>query len=314
MPHNSSADRATSADQASTAGQAATAGFVTTDDGVKLYYEEAGAGFPIVFVHEFAGDCRSYDPQLRHFARRYRCVAFNARGYPPSDVPGDPASYSQTRASGDIAAVLDGLGLATAHVVGLSMGAFAALHFAIAWPARARSIVVAGCGYGAAPERRAQFAEEAEAAARRFETLTIEESARAYALGPTRVQLQNKDPRGWEAFRAALATHSAAGAALTLRGVQRRRPSLYDLGDALRAMTVPALIMCGDEDDPCVEASIFLKRTIASSALAMIPRTGHTINLEEPARFNALVADFLHQVEAGRWSARDPRSLSGAIL
>jgi pimeloyl-ACP methyl ester carboxylesterase len=301
MPH-SSADRVTSA------------GHVTATDSVKLYYEEGGAGFPIVFVHEFAGDCRSYEPQLRHFARRYRCIAFNARGYPPSDVPGDPASYSQARARDDIAAVLDGLGLACAHVVGLSMGAFAALHFAIAYPARARSIVVAGCGYGAAPERRAQFAEEAEAAARRFETVPIEESARTYALGPTRVQLQNKDPRGWEAFRAALATHSADGSALTLRGVQQRRPSLYDLGEALRAMTVPALIMCGDEDDPCVEASIFLKRTIASSALAMLPRTGHTINLEEPARFNALVADFLHQVEAGRWNARDPRSLSGAIL
>jgi pimeloyl-ACP methyl ester carboxylesterase len=290
------------------------ANHVIAEDGVKLYFEEAGAGFPIVFVHEFAGDCYSYEPQLRHFARRYRCIAFNARGYPPSDVPTEPASYSQVRARDDILAILDGIGLAEAHVVGLSMGGFAALHFGMAYPTRARSLVVAGCGYGAAPGKRVQFADEVEAAARRFETVAIEESARAYALGPTRVQLRNKDLRGWEAFRAALARHSAQGSALTLRGVQRLRPSLYDLTDVLRAMTVPTLLMCGDEDEPCIEASIFMKRTIASAALVMLPRTGHTINLEEPALFNSFVADFFHQVETGRWTLRDPRSISDAIL
>jgi pimeloyl-ACP methyl ester carboxylesterase len=283
-------------------------------DGVKLYYEEAGEGLPIVFVHEFAGDYRSYEPQMRHFARYYRCVAYNARGYPPSGVPADPASYSQDRARDDILAILDGLGFAQAHIVGISMGAFATLHFGIKYPARARSLVVAGCGYGAEPGRRVQFQEEAEAAARRFETLDIRESARAYALGPTRVQYQNKDPRGWEEFRAMLTEHSPLGSALTLRGVQKLRPSLYDLTDAMRRMTVPALIMTGDEDDPCLEASLMMKRTIPSAALAVLPRTGHALNLEEPASFNALLAGFFHQVEAGRWSLRDPRSMSGSIL
>ena len=288
--------------------------YVTAHDGVKLYYEEVGAGLPIVFVHEFAGDHRSYEPQMRHFARRYRCIAYNARGYPPSEVPATPASYSQDQARDDILAILDGLGLAQAHVAGLSMGGFATLHFGLKYPGRAQSLVVAGCGYGADPERRTQFQEEAEAAARRFETLDLNQSARAYALGPTRVQYQNKDPRGWEEFRAMLAEHSATGSALTLRGVQKLRPSLYDLMPAMRQMTVPTLIISGDEDDPCLEPALMMKRTIPSAALVVLPRTGHALNLEEPTAFNTSLTDFFHQVETGRWTLRDPRSLSGSIL
>src|SRR5918911_3811011 len=168
---------------------------LTTDDGIKLYYEEAGTGTPVIFVHEFAGDVRSWEPQVREFARMYRCVAFNARGYPPSDVPGELKYYSQERARDDIRAVLDALEIDKAHVVGLPMGGFATLHFGLAYPERARSIVVAGCGYGAAPETRKQFTEEAEASAKRIEELGMAKASEAYALGPTRVQFQNKDPR-----------------------------------------------------------------------------------------------------------------------
>lgn len=287
---------------------------ITAPDGVKLYYEETGAGHPIVFVHEFAGDCRSYEGQLRFFGRRYRCVAYNARGYPPSDVPADPAKYSQAQARDDILAVLDGLGLKRAHIVGVSMGAFATLHFGLAYPERASALVIVGCGYGAAPEYREQFARETEAAAQRFESAPMDEAARAYALGPSRVQLVNKDARGWEEFRAHLAEHSPQGAALTLRGVQKRRPSLFDLTDAMRRIETPTLIVSGDEDDQCLEPALMMKRTIASAGLVVMPRTGHAVNLEEPARFNATLADFFHQVEAGRWTSRDPRSTTGKIM
>lgn len=287
---------------------------IITDDAVRLHYEEAGTGAAIVFVHEFAGDSRSYEAQMRHFARRYRCIAFNARGYPPSDVPDDPTRYSQARARDDIRAILDGLAVRSAHIVGISMGAFATLHFGMAYPDRARSLVIGGCGYGAEPAKRAQFQEESEAAARRFETISMTEAADAYALGPTRVQLQDKDPRGWAEFRRMLAEHSPRGSALTLRGVQKQRPSLFDLTDQMRLMTTPALIMAGDEDEPCLAASLLMKRSIPSAGLVILARTGHALNLEEPALFNTLVADFLHQVEVGRWASRDPRSLSGRIL
>ncbi|HLK87742.1 MAG TPA: alpha/beta hydrolase [Candidatus Binataceae bacterium] len=288
--------------------------YVMTDDGVKLYYEEAGEGVAVLFVHEFAGDHRSYEPQMRYFARRYRCVAYNARGYPPSDVPGEVGRYSQARARDDIRAMLDGLGIDRAHVVGVSMGGFAALHFGMRYGDRARSLVIGGCGYGAEKGRRAQFQEEAENAALMFDRIGMAEGAKRYALGPTRVQLQNKDPRGWREFAAQMAEHSAPGSANTLRGVQKERPSLFDLVDEMRTIAVPCLVMAGDEDDPCLEASLLMKRTIASAALAVLPRTGHALNLEEPALFNALVDDFFHQVESGRFSERDPRSKTNKIL
>jgi len=110
------------------------------------------------------------EAQFRHFGQRYRCIAYNARGFPPSDVPQGVDRYSQARARDDIRAVLDGLNIDKAHIVGLSMGGFATLHFGFAYPDRARSLTIGGCGYGAAPDQRKQFAEEAEAAAVRSRT------------------------------------------------------------------------------------------------------------------------------------------------
>src|SRR4051794_4650526 len=287
---------------------------LTTDDGVKLYYEEVGAHIPIVFVHEFAGDIRSWEPQMRHFCRRYRCIAFNARDYPPSDVPDDSEKYSQARASDDIKAVLDALTIDKAHVVGLSMGGFATLHFGFTYPDRARSLVIAGCGYGAAPDKRAQFAAEAEASAKRFEELTIAKAAEAYALGPTRVQHQNRDPRGWREFADQFAEHSTEGAVLTMRGVQAKRPSLFELVDKMKAITAPTLIMTGDEDWPCLEPGILMKKNISTAALVVMPNAGHNINLEDPAAFNAHLLELFAAAEAGTWPVRDPRAMAGSIL
>jgi pimeloyl-ACP methyl ester carboxylesterase len=285
-----------------------------TDDGVKLYYEDIGSGIPIVFVHEFAGDTRSYETQVRYFSRSYRCVVFNARGYPPSEVPNDAERYSQARARDDIRSVLDALKIDKAHIVGLSMGGFATLHFGFTFPDRARSLVIAGCGYGAAPDKRQQFARETEAAAKRFEEIGMAKAAEGYALGPTRVQHQNKDPRGWREFADQLAEHSTAGSALTMRGVQKRRPSLFDLTDKIKTIAAPTLIMSGDEDFPCLEPALFLKRTILTSALVVLPNTGHAINLEEPALFNSLVGEFLQKVDSGAWRPRDPRAMANSIL
>ena len=287
---------------------------LTSDDGIRLYYEEAGSGTPVVFVHEFAGDHRSWEPQVRYFSRTYRCIAYNARGYPPSDVPSEAARYSQDRARDDIRAVLDGLKIEKAHVVGLSMGGFATLHFGLHYPDRAHGIVVAGCGYGAEREKRQQFQQEAEKTAANLQAKGMAEVSQSYAAGPTRVQFQNKDPRGFAECVRHLAEHSTTGSAMTLLGVQRLRPSLYDLADGLAKMTVPTLIMTGDEDWPCLEPDLFLKRTIPSAGLVVLPNSGHVINLEEPALFNRAVADFFHQVENGRWPRRDPRAMAGSIL
>jgi pimeloyl-ACP methyl ester carboxylesterase len=285
----------------------------TADDGTRLYYEETGAGTPVIFVHEYAGDHRSWEPQMRHFGQRYRAITYAARGYPPSDVPGNIALYSQTRAADDIGAVLDHLHIDKAHVVGLSMGGFATLHFGFRHAARARSLVVAGCGYGAEPGQRDRFRAEAETIAEFIATQGMAVFAEKYAYGPTRVQFENKDSRGFAEFKRMLGEHDAVGARNTQLGVQRERPSLYDLVPQMQALTVPTLILTGDEDWPCLAPGILMKQQITTAALAVMPNCGHAINIEDPDEFNRLVGNFLAQVDAGRWPARDKRAVTASI-
>ena len=275
---------------------------------VKLHYEEVGRGMPIVFVHEFAGDAQSWRLQTAFFARRYRAIAFNARGYPPSDVPDNPEAYSQQQAADDIKGVLDGRGIAKAHVCGLSMGGLATLHFGLCYPDRALSLVVAGAGYGSDdPEGNRK---DCEQVARRFETEGMEKTGDFYAHGPSRVQLLEKDPVGWQEFRNRLCAGSAKGHALTMRGVQMRRPTVYSLEERLTKLDVPTLIVTGDEDEPCLEPALFMKRRIPTAALVVLPKSGHAVNLEEPSAFNDAVLDFITAVEAGRWGRRRVDSLS----
>jgi pimeloyl-ACP methyl ester carboxylesterase len=282
--------------------------------GVQLYYEEAGKGFPIVFVHEFAGDLRSWEPQLRHFSRRYRCIAFNARGYLPSDVPEAVSQYSQAIATDDIANFMRDLGIRKAHIIGCSMGGFATVHFGLRYARMARSLTAIGVGYGSDPDKQAQFRRDTEVMARRFEELGTPEAIKTYQIGPARVQMQNKDPRAFREFCAEFAEHSAVGSANTLRGVQARRPTVYSLERGLARMKVPTHIISGDEDNQCLEPGIFIKRVCPAARLTVVPATGHAVNLEEPDLFNALTDEFLSLVDSGRWRPRDPRSLNKSTM
>lgn len=287
--------------------------YAIADDGVRLYFEETGYGHPLIFVHEFAGDLRSYESQLRHFGKQYRAIAFNARGYPPSDVPKDVSSYSQARAADDILAVLDHIGETKAHIVGLSMGGFATLHFGLRHQDRATSLCIGGCGYGAEPDKREAFRREASLVAETIRKSDMQAFAEKYAYGPTRVQFQNKDPRGFAEFKAWLAEHSAVGSANTQEGVQKERPSLYALVDDMKRIRVPTLIITGDEDWPCLQPALLMKQSIASAALSVLPNTGHAVNIEEPDEYNRIVGHFLNQVDSGRWLSRDPRAISSSI-
>ena len=272
-------------------------------NGVSLYYEECGQGLPLVFVHEWGGDQRSWEPQVRFFARRYRVITFNARGYPPSTVPLDVTAYSQRMAVDDIRGVLDRLAIAKAHVCGLSMGAYATLIFGLTYPERALSLTVAGGGYGSSTDRDA-FRRITIDMAERLEREGMAAVAATYSRGPTRVQFLRKDPHGWREFHDQLAAGSAVGRAMTLRGVQMTRPSFFELEHDFTRLRVPVLVMVGDEDDPAIEPSLFLKRRAPAAALVMLPNSGHTINLEEPDLFNRSLLDFLTAVDGGRWPNR----------
>lgn len=283
------------------------------DDGVELHVEVKGQGIPILFIHEFAGDQRSWEPQVRYFSARHRCIAYAARGYPPSDVPIDPQAYSQDRAVADALTVIEAVQVERLHVVGLSMGGFAALHLARTKPDRVLSATIGGVGYGAGDESRHAFQSECEVIARAFEEEGADQVSRRYALGPARVQFATKNPQGHADFQQMLAQHSDVGSANTMRGFQKLRPSLYEFAEEFGRMEVPVLVMVGDEDDGAIEGSLMLKRTIPTAGLAMFPRTGHTLNLEEPALFNSLLERFMASVSEGSWHRRDPRSLDKSI-
>jgi pimeloyl-ACP methyl ester carboxylesterase len=287
---------------------------ITTKDGIDLQYEEVGEGAPILFIHEFGGNHRSWEPQLRCFSRRYRCITYAARGYPPSGVPTRLEQYSQDLATEDALAVLDGLGIGKAHIVGLSMGGFTTVHFGLRFPERALSLTIAGAGYGCEKEFEDYFRGVSREVADKFEAMGAEAFAPIYGSGASRVQFQNKDPLGWQEFVATLATHDRVGAAMTMRGVQARRPSFWDLEEGLKKMMVPSLVVVGDEDDHCLQPGLYLKRTIPACGLSVFPKTGHTLNLEEPSAFNALLAEFFAQVEHGSWKVRDSRALPGQVM
>ena len=277
-------------------------------DGVQLYAEETGAGHPIVWLHEFAADYRTWEGQVRRFSRSHRCIAYNARGYPPSEVPRSDADYTFEREREDLRAVLDGFGIERAHIVGLSMGAYTGLMFALRYPERVTSLLFASGGSGAFGDTREAFLAEVRAAAEAMISDGMEAAAEGLAVGATRVQLQNKDPRGWEEFKQYLSEHSAVGSGLTMRNFQAGRPSLYDFEAELAQLDVPVLLAVGDEDDPVIETNIFLKRTLPRAGLWIAPRTGHGINLEEPAAFNQTAANFFTATESAQWPRRDPRA------
>lgn len=280
-------------------------------NGINLYYEEHGAGYPLVWSHEFAGDYRSWRAQVNFFSRRYRVITYNARGYPPSDVPDCLNDYTQAQSVDDLKGLLDYLEIERAHVGGLSMGGNVALNFGLTYPDAARSLIIAGTGAGSTDADAFRENVNQRADAMRAGGMAAMDD---YSNSQTRVQLRRKDPLGFEEFRQGLMEHSALGSALTFAGVQGRRPTIFALEDKMRALDVPALIMTGDEDEPCIETSVFMKRCIPKSGLAFLPQSGHAINLEEPDLFNRLVLDFLTAVEQGAWAAQGAGEAAGNLI
>lgn len=269
--------------------------------GVKLYFEEHGEGYPIIFVHELVSDLRQWEDQMRHFSRSYRCIAYNARGYPPSDVPEDPAAYGWDRVIDDLANVMRSLAIDCAHVIGLSMGAYTALQFALQHPQNVSAVVAAAAGSGSLPAHRSAWLREMAVLARAFDERSAATMAYQIAKSETRIQLKYKDPKRWRDFTEQLRQQSGRGLSNTMARCQALRPPLHDLRDQLLRMTVPVLLAVGDEDLPCLETNLMLKATLPNAGLWISPNTGHAVNLEEPAAFNAEVETFLNAVERGIW-------------
>ncbi len=281
---------------------------ITSTDGTKLYYEEAGSGSAVIFVHEFAGDYRTWEPQMRAFSRSHRCVTFSARGYPPSDIPSEPARYGQDIARNDVVAIMDALGIAKAHVVGHSMGAYTALHVGIRHPERCLSVTAAGCGWGSVADPAAREAMRKVAAenAKLFTDNDIKTAAAIYAEAPGRRTHKYKDPRGFAEFARMLGEHSALGHALTMSMLQAKRPTLVGYGSRSETLLSSASRHRRRRRRYLHRGQRVSENHGADGRLVVVPRSGHNITSEEPAIVNAALADFFAAAEAGRWLSHKP--------
>jgi pimeloyl-ACP methyl ester carboxylesterase len=286
---------------------------VTTTDGVELHVESTGSGPAILFIHEFAADHRTWAEQVRDLSADFRCIVYSARGYPPSAVPAAQDAYSYLHAADDAVAVLDGLGIDQAHIVGLSMGGFCALQLGIRYARRVLSLLVSSAGSGANPSNRAAFIEETNDVAAAFRAKGSTWVAEKFAYGPSRIQLKRKNQPAWNEFVRQLGEHSAEGMALTVVGVQQARPSLWEIVDDLGGITAPVLILNGDEDEACLEPGLLLKRTITTAGYQVVPNSGHALNLEDPQLYNDTIRWFIGTVSRGAWPSRDPCSLSSTM-
>lgn len=282
-----------------------------TINGIHIYYEETGRGYPLVLSHEFAGDYRSWEPQVRFFGRRYRVITYSARGYIPSEIPTDLDDYTQENAVDDLRGLLNHLKIDKAHIGGLSMGGNVALNFGLAYPQMASSLIIAGTGSGSTDPRT--FRERVNELSKELRDRGMT-AMNDYSKSSNRVQLLRKDPKGYQEFLQQFFEHSNIGSALTFQGIQGRRPSIFALEKKLQTLDIPTLILTGDEDDACIEPSVFMKRNIPNSGLVVLPQSGHAINLEEPDLFNASVLNFLTAVEANAWTKRDYGRKSGALV
>jgi len=268
-------------------------------NGVGIHYEVAGTGFPLVWAHEWGGCSASWDPQVRCLARYYRVITYDARGYPPSEVPVADEAYSQEIAVADLHGLLLHLGISEAYVGGLSMGGSTSLNFAISHPDVVKALIIASSGAGSSNRR--QFEADMLAMIHKLESAGVEAVADTFARGPTRIQLLRKDPKAWREFYNNFVERSPIGLAQCLQQVVLGRKTVYELEAQLRQVEAPTLIMVGDEDEPCIEPGIFMKRSIPHSGMTFFPQSGHLLNLEEPESFNRSVLDFLSLAEKGKW-------------
>lgn len=279
-------------------------------NGTHIFYQEYGSGFPMVWAHEFAGSFESWQEQVRYFSRRYRVIVYNARGYPPSWVSERADDYSQEHSVEDLYQLLNYLGIEQAYIGGLSMGGGLSMVFGLTHPEKAKALIVAGAGTGSTdPET---FRAQCERYAQQLESGGMQ-GMRDYLMGPTRIQLYRKDPLAWQRFASLFLRHSATGSAMTFRRVQGQRAPLFAWQEQMRQCQIPTLILAGDEDDPCLEPSVFMKRNLPNATLRTFPRSGHTINIEEPELFNQVVDEFLCAVERGEMRPREQGSGTGFL-
>jgi pimeloyl-ACP methyl ester carboxylesterase len=260
-------------------------------NGIRLYFEEHGAGAPLAWVHGFSCGIRSWDPQVQGFSAARRVIAYDLRGFGITDAPETPAAYSQDISVADLAGLLDHLRIERAAIGGLSMGGNIALNYALAHPERVSALIIADTGAGS--DDTADWVAGALRYADAAERGGVEAFADLACANPLFARYIEQGPDRARFIRSCLMTHRARGIVHTAREVLAKRPTIYSLEAKLKALRVPTLLIVGEHDVPCVKVHEFMARTIPGAQSVVLAGVGHLSNLEAPDPFNAHVRAFL---------------------
>lgn len=271
--------------------------YIQAADGTRLYVEETGKGDAIIFTHEFGGDWRSWRPQAAYFGNRFRCIRYCARGFLPSDVPGDEGCYGQDISTCDLLAIADALELSRFHLVGLSMGSFTSLSFALEHSERLISLTLAGCSSGPTGEtQQSRYREDLKSEIALLDEQRGDGAVRWFSEDSAYQRMPEKQPLAWEAYCDNLRAQSVEGARNTLSSLHWNRPSIFEREEALQQLRVPVLLIFGDQDHHLIEpTNEFLASTLPSSKFRKLERTGHLVNIEEPNIFNQALEQHLEE-------------------
>ena len=257
-------------------------------NGTRLCHEVAGSGFPLVLVHGFTLDMRMWDDQFEAFAKDYRVVRYDVRGFGRSALPVSGESYSHID---DLRALLEHLGIAEAYVLGLSMGGEIAIDFALACPHMTRALIPVDSGLGGypLPPDVAASLESISTAARES---GVEVAKRFWLDHPlfkpafekpdvaSRLVRMVSDYSGWHWLNEDPVCDLDP-------------PAAQQLG----SITMPTLAIVGERDLPgCHEIADIVEHNIADARKVILPSVGHMSNMEDPDGFNQMVRDFIESL------------------
>jgi 2-succinyl-6-hydroxy-2,4-cyclohexadiene-1-carboxylate synthase len=273
---------------------------------VRLHAAVAGEGTPLILLHGFTGSGAQWTAQVEAFAGRFHTIAVDLLGHGRSDTPADPARYRMERCIGDLAALLDALGIRRAGWLGYSMGARVALAFALAYPERVQALVLEGVSPGIDDpiQRRERIAQD-EALADRIERDGIKPFVDAWMQQPLFASQVRLGPAALAAARAARCANNPKGLANSLRGMGAgAQPPLWA---RLSTVATPTLLVVGNEDLKFRAITDAMSLRLSEAAVAVIPEAGHAAHLENPAAFNARVLRFLTEESLGK-AGNEPRA------
>jgi len=263
--------------------------YAKTDDGVKLYYEEHGRGFPLVLAYGIGGNAGMWEPNIAALSSRYRLVLWEPRGHARSDSPEDPARYTFRRWALDLRDVLNHLRIRKADVGGLSLGGGIATRFTLLYPARVRALLIidssSAAGLPLSVENIVMRARSIEVTLKDGMDAMAEFAIASNPNVAGRVKL---DPRARDEIYAMYRMLTPIGYANALRALI----AMDYITNQLPKIRVPTLLVCGDED-PSLGPMKVIQKKIKGSRLVILSPAGHFANRDQPEAFNRAVLDFL---------------------